>query len=240
MEGLRMPVDLESLNSELLANSGFIENIARIFHQGGFAVMFSILGTLIVSLAIICERTFRYWVVYDLIASNSFMSSIQKLVMNNSIENAIRHCKQHRPKLLPYVLSEGLKRANDSAQEVENALHHATMSVVPKITKTVPLLGTTANVATLLGLLGTIFGLMKSFGGAAKASGAEKQAILAEGIAEALTATSFGLSTALLCLFAYGVLNMKQQALLNDINANVARLTDLLFTRRVKLKGLKK
>lgn len=211
-----------------------IDTLARLFHQGGPLVMSGILLVFLISVSLIIERSVRYWLQYDLVNSSGFMAAVQNMVMNNSIENAIRLCKKARPKLLPYVLAEGLKRANDSTEEIENAMNHATLTVVPKITKLVSLLGTTANVATLLGLLGTIFGLMKSFGAAASATGAQKQTILAEGISEALTATSFGLGTALLCLLAHGFLSMKQQALVNDIHQNVARLTDLLFTRKIK------
>ena len=149
--------------------------------------MSSIVFVLLISIVIIIERAFRYWFQYDLPNSEGYMSAVQKMVMNNSIENAIRLCKKAKPKLLPYVLSEALKRANDSTQEIENAMEHAFLSVLPKATKGVAFLSTTANVATLLGLLGTIFGLMKSFGAAAFATGAQKQTILAEGIAEALT-----------------------------------------------------
>ena len=216
---------------------GFIEHLAKLFHQGGTMVMSGILFVLLTSVAIGIERSYRYWVQFDMSNSQAFMAAIQKMVMNNSIENAIRQCKKNRPRLLPYVLSEGLKRANDTSEEIENAMSHATLAVVPQITKSIALLGTTANVATLLGLLGTIFGLMHSFGGAAKATGAQKQTILAEGIAEALTATSFGLSTALLCLLAHGFLSMKQNQIINDIHQNVARLNDLLFTRQMKIKG---
>ena len=211
------------------------EKITTLFHQGGEAVMSSIAFVLVISIVIIIERAFRYWLQYDLPNSAGYMSAVQKMVMNNSIENAIRLCKKAKPKLLPYVLSEALKRANDTTQEIENAMEHAFLSVLPKATKGVAFLSTTANVATLLGLLGTIFGLMKSFGAAAFATGAQKQTILAEGIAEALTATSFGLGTALLCLLAYGVLMMKQTAIVNDINKNSARLLDLLYTRKQKL-----
>lgn len=211
--------------------------LVRLFYQGGWPVMAGILFVLMFSICIIIERCYRYWIQYDQPNSSGFMAAVQKMVMNNSIENAIRQCKKGRPKLLPYVLSEGLKRANDTSEEIENAMNHATLAVIPKVTKWVGFLGTTANVATLLGLLGTIFGLMHSFGGAARATGAQKQTILAEGIAEALTATSFGLGTALLCLLAHGVLMVKQQGIVNDINQNVARLTDLLFTRKMKIKG---
>lgn len=199
--------------------------------------MSGILFVLVLSIAIMVERTYRYWLQYDLANSSGFMAAVQKMVMNNSIENAIRLCKKARPKLLPYVLSEGLKRANDTSDEIENAMNHAVLAVIPKVTKLVGFLGTTANVATLLGLLGTIFGLMKSFGGAATATGAQKQTILAEGIAEALTATSFGLGTALLCLLGHGFLMLKSQVIVDDIHQNVARLTDLLYTRKMKIKG---
>ena len=78
---------------------------------------------------------------------------------------------------------------------------------------------------------------MHSFGAAAKATGAEKQQLLAAGIAEALTATSFGLGTALLCLAAYGVLQWKQKQILDDINQHAAKLMDLLYTRKMKIQG---
>jgi biopolymer transport protein ExbB/TolQ len=214
-----------------------MEALHTYFEQGGYPVMFSILGVLIVSMVLVVERAYRLWMEYDLVNSDGFMAMVQKMVMNNSIENAIRLCKKARPKLLPYVLAEGLKRSNDSSQEVSNAIDHAILTASPRVNKFVSFLATTANVATLLGLLGTIFGLMRSFAAVAKATGAQKQTLLAEGIAEALNATSFGLSTALFCLFSYGVLSAKQTAVLDDINKNSAKLLDLLYTRKMKLKS---
>lgn len=214
-----------------------IDAIKEYFQLGGMPVMLSILLCLVCSLIIIIERAYRYWAVYDLVNSSGFMSMIQKMVMNNSIENAIRLCKKARPKLLPSVLAEGLKRSNDTPQEIENALDHAVLAVMPKINRFTGFLATTANVATLLGLLGTIFGLMHSFAAVAKATGAQKQTLLALGISEALNATSFGLATALICLFAYGVLSGKQRELLEDINKNSSKLVDLLYTRKMKIQS---
>ncbi|RZA15623.1 MAG: MotA/TolQ/ExbB proton channel family protein [Proteobacteria bacterium] len=217
-----------------------MEALNHYFQAGGWSVMICILGTLLVSLALVIERCYRLWMVYDLVNSDGFMAMVQKMVMNNSIENAIRLCKKARPKLLPHVLAEGLKRSNDSTQEITNAVDQAVLTVLPKITTRVSMLATTANVATLLGLLGTIFGLMHSFAAVAKATGAQKQTLLAEGISEALNATSFGLSVALFCLFCYGVLQAKQKAIIDDVNKNAAKLVDLLYTRKMKLKGSKK
>ncbi len=214
-----------------------MDSIIRYFQLGGIPVMLSILGVLLISLVLVFERAYRYWLVYDLVNSSGFMAMVQKMVMNNSIENAIRLCKKARPKLLPGVLAEGLKRSNDSPQEIENAVEYAVLNSMPQLHKVTPFLATTANVATLLGLLGTIFGLMHSFAAVAKATGAQKQTLLAEGISEALNATSFGLATALFCLFAYGVLQAKQIAISDDINKNAARIVDLLYTRKMKLQS---
>jgi len=212
-----------------------MEKIVRLFHEGGPAVMASITVVAIYSLIVIIERIVRYWVTYDLGNSAVFMSNVQKMVMNNSIENAIRLCKKQKPKLLPDVLVQGLMRANDSVEEIELAMDFATLEAIPKVTKGVGFLGTTANVATLLGLMGTLFGLMKSFSAAANATGAQKQTLLAEGIAEALIATSYGLGTALLILLAYGVLMTKQSSLVDDINSNSARLLHMLYNRKMKI-----
>ncbi len=212
-----------------------MEKIVRLFHEGGPAVMASIAIVGLYSIIVIIERVVRYWVTYDLGNSAVFMSNVQKMVMNNSIENAIRLCKKQKPKILPDVLVQGLMRANDSVEEIELAMDFATLEAIPKVTKGVGFLGTTANVATLLGLMGTLFGLMKSFAAAANATGAQKQTLLAEGIAEALIATSYGLGTALLILLAYGILMTKQSSLVDDINSNSARLLHMLYNRKMKI-----
>lgn len=212
-----------------------MEKITQLFHEGGLPVMLSITATLLITIVLIVERMIRYWGQYDLADSASFMSHIQKMVMNNSIENAIRMCRKAKPKLLPEVLVQGLMRANDSPEEIELAMDYATLDAIPKVTARVGFLGTTANVATLLGLLGTLFGLMKSFAAAATATGAQKQTLLAEGIAEALIATSYGLGTALLALLSYGILMTKQTQLVDDINANAARLLHMLYNRKMKI-----
>lgn len=214
-----------------------MNNLVDTFLDGGILVMSSILLTLLLSLGIIIERVIRMWTTYDLPNSSEFMSGIQKYIMNNSIENGIRLCKKYKPALLPHVISQGLKKANLSPSEIEYALDHANLQVTPDVTRSTPVLATTANVATLLGLLGTIFGLMHSFEAAGTTTGNERTQKLAEGIAEALTATSFGLGTALICLLAYGILQWKQKQILDDINQHSAKLLDLLYTRKMKIQS---
>ena len=91
-----------------------MDKITQLFHQGGVPVMVAILATALISAVIILERVIKYWVQFDLPNSAGFMSNVQKMVMNNSIENAIRLCRKAKPKLLPGVIAQGLMRANDT------------------------------------------------------------------------------------------------------------------------------
>ena len=151
--------------------------------------MFSILAVLVISLVLVFERSYRLWVEYDLVNSDGFMAMVQKMVTNNSIENAIRLCKKARPKLLPYVLSEGLKRANDSVEEIELGIEHAMLDAIPKVNSSIIPCNNSKRNDTWSSRYN--FRTDRSFSAVAKATGAQKQELLAEGIAEALNATSF-------------------------------------------------
>ncbi len=214
--------------------------IGHKFSEGGYDVMFAILGVLCMAIVVVVWKSLKYYGEYSLSADESFMGQIQKFIMSNSIENAIRVCKgpTFKKKLVAQVVKEGLKRANDSADEIANSIDRAVIGATAKVNTLINFLGTLANVATLLGLLGTLKGLIKSFGaaGSSELDGGEKQKILAEGISEALVATTFGLSAALFCLLMFGVLQLRQ----NKINVSIAKaaaaLNELLYTRKMKLK----
>ena len=72
------------------------EKITTLFHQGGEAVMSSIVFVLLISIVIIIERAFRYWFQYDLPNSEGYMSAVQK--MGNEQFDRERHpvCARRR------------------------------------------------------------------------------------------------------------------------------------------------
>jgi biopolymer transport protein TolQ len=63
-----------------------------------------------------------------------------------------------------------------------------------------------ASVAPFVGLFGTVWGIMNSFEGIAR-SGSASLAAVAPGIAEALTATAFGLGAAIPAVIGYNLFN---------------------------------
>ena len=74
------------------------------------------------------------------------------------------------------------------------------------------------NVATLTGLLGTITGMIHSFAAVAFANPAEKAALLAQGISEAMNCTAYGLIVAIPALLGYAILQNRANVLAEDLN----------------------
>jgi len=104
----------------------------------------------------------------------------------------------------------------------------------PVIDKHVAELFALANIATLTGLLGTVFGLIHTFAAISKPglSAAEKQNLLANGIAEAMYNTAFGLGIAVICMTAFMLLSFNAKKIRHELEAAKDRLFTLLTLDR--------
>jgi biopolymer transport protein ExbB len=88
-------------------------------------------------------------------------------------------------------------------------------------------MGTLANAATLLGLLGTVTGLIRSFNqiSATRQAGPD---VVAGGIAVALLTTAWGLAIGIPTLFAYNYFNKKSSDLAMQLEAAAGRVIVML------------
>ena len=175
-------------------SGNFVSFISVAFQQGGFA-MWLIAACFAASIGLTWERYRRLGKAG--IDGSAFMFEVQKYILANDLDGAIRVCNGSGDAALARVIKAGLQRASRDQEQIQNALDAASLEVIPKLERNLPYLSLIANVATLLGLLGTISGLIKSFGAVALADPAQRQAILAAGISEAMNATAFGLVTAI-------------------------------------------
>src|SRR5450631_4404370 len=118
--------------------------------------------------------------------SKEFFAQIKKLVTAGNIDRAIKLCDAGDYPTLQLVKA-GLTHANKGPDEIDAAMSEKIGELKPAVEKRVGSLWSLANIATLVGLLGTVFGLIHTFGavGAAGLSAADRQRILASGIAEA-------------------------------------------------------
>jgi biopolymer transport protein ExbB/TolQ len=205
--------------------------IAKFYSEGG-AWMHPILAMSVVALGIIIERFIFLYFKYNINAA-AFMAQIQKLVMANNIDRAIKLCNAAPSAALPKVVKAGLTRANKGPEEIQNAVEEATLEVVPIVTKRTAVLSQVANIATLLGLLGTILGLIGAFEalGNDNIPPEERTKLLARGISIAMNTTAFGLIVAIPCIGAQVFLAAVTKKIIDEIDHYSVKLENLLISR---------
>jgi biopolymer transport protein ExbB/TolQ len=207
-----------------------LDFLVSAMHKGGFFMWF-ILITAIFALAITFERL--YYIVFRAnINGTAFMAQIQKLIMANNIDRAIKLCNAEPNAALPRVLKAGLTRANRSEVEIQNAVDEAVLEVFPVLNKRSGYLPMLANVATLTGLLGTIQGLIIAFEAVAHASAESKQTLLAAGISTAMYTTASGLVVAIPVLVAHSIVSARTTKIMDDIDQFALKTVNLLGARR--------
>ena len=212
-----------------------MDAIAKAFsveQQGatGVTVMYIILAVSIIGFGVMIERFIFLFFKYNLNAS-AFMAQIQKLVIANNIDRAIKLCNAAPSAALAKVIKAGLTRANKSEIEIQNAIDEATLDVIPQIQKRTASLAAIANVATLLGLLGTIFGMIGAFESLDQAAADKRQEALGRNISTAMYTTAMGLIVAVPCLSAHIFLTNVTKKIINEIDQYSVKLENLLISR---------
>ncbi|MCB9761539.1 MAG: MotA/TolQ/ExbB proton channel family protein [Alphaproteobacteria bacterium] len=199
--------------------------------QKGGPFMYPILACAVFALAIAAER--MYYILFRAnINGTAFFAQIQKLIMANNIDRAIKLCNAEPNAALPRVLKAGLTRANRGEVEIQNAVDEAVLEVFPQLNKRTAYLGMLANVATLTGLLGTIQGLILAFEAVAHASAETKQTLLASGISVAMFTTMSGLIVAIPTLILNSIIQNRTTKIMDEVDQYSLKTVNLLAARR--------
>jgi hypothetical protein len=161
--------------------------------------------------------------------SKEFFAQVKKLVSAGNIDRAIKLCDAGDYPTLQLVKS-GLTHANKGPDEIDAAMSEKLGELKPAVEKRIGSLWSLANIATLVGLLGTVLGLIHTFGAVAAPglSAADKQRVLASGIAEAMYNTAFGLGIAVTCMVAHLILHQRSKNIQHDLDATQERVFNLL------------
>jgi biopolymer transport protein ExbB len=212
-----------------------MDAIAKAMSEGGIW-MYIILSASILGIGIMIERFVMLFFKYN-INANAFMAQIQKLVMANSIDKAIKLCNAAPSAALARVIKAGLTRANKGGDEIQNAVEEATLEVIPFIQKRTNALATVANIETLLGLLGTIIGMIGAFSDLATVAPDKRQEALGRNISLAMNTTAFGLIVAIPCMAAHAVLTGLTKKIIDEIDLYSVKLENLLISRQGSSQG---
>ena len=174
--------------------------VYSLFQKGG-PIMWPLLVASVVSLTVVVERLF--FVVNEMRKRDS--ESVEKIlsqVKAGEIKQALETAKNSKDGIAK-VLGYGLSHDEDT---LSDALAHAANEELNRYERGLPILDTIITLAPLLGLLGTVTGMIHAFGLLGNQELSFPIAITG-GIAEALIATAFGLSIAILSLIPFNWLN---------------------------------
>lgn len=208
---------------------GFIHSVAEFFKDGG-AMMYPILLIGLVGLAIAVER----WITITRAqyATRNMWAKVEPSLGAGDFDKA-RKIVGDDNSPLGRLLGAGLamQGAVRRRDDVEKAMQEGIMEVVPRLEKRTHYLGTFANLATLVGLLGTVSGLIGAFGAVATANPAEKASLLSASISEAMNCTAFGLGTAVPLLFLHALLSSRTQNLVESLETAAVKYLNVLSLR---------
>jgi biopolymer transport protein ExbB len=210
------------------ASPTLLQSVALFMNEGGI-FMWIILAVWSFGVAIALERA-KALFSYD-VDSQSLMAMVKKHVLLNEVPKAIQGCSNSKA-ILPYVLRSGLKRANQNKEQIQDAVEVSMLEMIPKVERRMGYLSLTANISTLLGLLGTIQALIMSFASVANADPANKAKLLAESISVAMNTTALGLVSAITIMVIHSFLSSKSEKIITEVEENAVKLIDLLGTKK--------
>jgi biopolymer transport protein ExbB/TolQ len=207
---------------------GAVDSIIRFFKEGG-PFMYVNVFWMACAIAVVVERVVTLMFRYNLNAG-PFMEQITKLVMAGNPDRAVKLCGAAPNASLSRVIRAGLTRANRGEQEVARALEEAILEHTPPIRRA---------------SLALVAGQHRHPGGAARhhqrsdhhlqslgnVPADQKQAILANGISEAMNNTAFGLGIAVSCIIAHLFLTAYAKKMVETVELSALKLENLLSRR---------
>src|SRR6516164_5686825 len=218
------------LASSQASGGSALDSLKSFFHEGGPFMYVNIIW-LACAVAVIIERIITLMFRYNLNAP-PFMEQVTKLVLTGNVDRAVKLCGAAPNAPLARVIRAGLTRANRGEMEVAKAVEEAILEYTPPIQSRIPWLWSLANIATLVGLLGTITGLITTFQSLGNVPADQKQAILSNGISEAMNNTAFGLGIAVSCIVAHLFLNAYAKKMVDTVELSALKLENLLSRRQ--------
>src|SRR5262245_28303716 len=197
----------------------------ELFLKGG-PVMWPLLATSLVTLSVVIERLL-------------FVAREWRRRRPDAVEAVFRAAERGD---LAAAVAAGLRSPDPVARSLASALEHrdesfsgamlrAANGELKRWNRGLSTLDTAVTLAPLLGLLGTVTGMIHAFG-LLGGHELDAPAAITGGIAEALIATAFGLSIAIVALVPFNRLNSSLEELRHDLEDAASRIELLLLRAR--------
>lgn len=207
----------------------FFSKIGMAFEHGGFW-MWPIAAFQLISVSIVVERAFFLFKKRQ-INQQAFVATFEDNIRRGEMDVVISKAQSARathPVAAAIVAGAEAAKNFGGKDEIQGKMDEVLLHENALLDKRVAFLSMLGNVATLTGLLGTITGMIKSFAAVAYANPAEKAALLAAGISEAMNATAYGLITAIPALLAFAILQNRSNQIAEDLNQSALKVFNWL------------
>lgn len=194
--------------------------------QKGGPVMWPLLITSIITLAVIIERVI-FLLIEKRKRNREVVDKVLLSIEQGDITTAINLATQDND-VVALILAEGLVHPHSMANAILNAANRE----LRRFARGLSVLDTAITLAPLLGLLGTVTGLIHAFNFMGTQELTATTAITG-GIAQALIATAFGLAIAIIALIPFNYLNTKLEQTRHEIEDATTQL-ELMMVRHQK------
>jgi len=174
----------------------------HILSEGG-VMIWVIVAASAVALAVFFERLLQYH--RDQINSTQFLNGVRNVLKRDNIVEALAICDA-TPGPVPRLVKTAILNREKGREAVREALEDAGAWEVPRLEEKLNLLGTIAQIAPLLGLLGTVLGFITVFRALQDAGLNAHVAQLSYGIWQALICTAAGLAVSVPSYAGYNYL----------------------------------
>ena len=206
-----------------LVEQNLIKSMNEFITAGGI-FMWPLLACSVLIIAFSIERS--WFLQKRLICPDGLSNQIKTLMDNDMIDK--RHAEEiANLSSLGFLLINCIKYKNLPRENLESKIEEKATEVQYSLERNLTMLGTTATISPLIGLLGTVVGMITAFTGLTETSGANPD-LLAAGISQALITTAFGLLIAVPGLVLHKYFEHKIKYLLISLQTEVSDFIDII------------
>lgn len=204
-----------------------LANIVVQFFEAGGPIMWPILLSALVTIAVVGERVFWWW-RESLRRDPDSMEKVLASMENADFAQAVAHAKNTQDPIVRMIY-HGLNHYHSS---MEGALEVAAGVELQRAGRFLTVMDTMVTLAPLLGLLGTVTGLMKAF---LQVGDAELSVMaVTGGIGEALIATACGLGIAIVALIPFNYFTRKHAQLQFELETAATNVVVMVNTAKAR------
>lgn len=204
------------------------------FLEKGGVVLWILIGLMAVTICLIIERLLYFRKIT--VDEKKLYGRVKATIEKGHIDEALAICDQN---MSPFaaLLRTGIENRDYPRTIQKEFLEDAAAQEEPRLEKNISTIGTIANIAPLIGLMGTVIGTMRSLGVLGKFGAISDPSVLAGGLSEALINTVGGIIVAVFAVIFHNYLVNRVNNLILKLEGQVNHLILMINKSRTAWAG---